>query len=99
MSKRAFDKIKAGLDDALAYARGEADEREYVVHIPPEIDVHGIRQKLGLTQTKFASHYGFSLSRVRDWEQGRSRPDSAARAYLVVIEQDHEAVDRALHAA
>jgi putative transcriptional regulator len=99
MSKQAFDKIKAGLEDALAYAKGEADESQYVVHIPPTIDVHGIRKKLGLTQAQFAARYGFSLARVRDWEQGRSQPDGAARAYLIVISQDHEAVDRALHAA
>jgi len=33
---------------------------------------------------------------VRDWEQGRSQPDSAARAYLMVIEREPEAVERAL---
>ena len=40
--------------------------------------------------------YNLTIARVRDWEQGRSVPDSAARAYLTVIEKEPEAVKRAL---
>lgn len=99
MSKPAFDKIKAGLDDAISYAQKKADENRYGIHVPPEINVTRIRKSLGLTQAEFASRYGFSLARIRDWEQHRSNPDKAARAYLLVIERDHKAVDRALNAA
>lgn len=99
MSKKAFDKIKAGLEGAIAFAQGEADGDRYKIHVPAEIDVCKIRKTLGLTQAEFADRYGFSLARIRDWEQHRSQPDSAARAYLTVIARDHEAVDRALHAA
>jgi len=99
MSKRAFDKIKEGLGEAIGYASGEADSSDFIVHIPPEIDVRAIRKSLRLTQERFALRYGFTLARLRDWEQGRSRPDSAARAYLLVIAREHEAVDRALQAA
>jgi hypothetical protein len=35
MSKRAFDKIKAGLEDAIAIARGEADPSTWRVHVRP----------------------------------------------------------------
>ena len=98
MAKSAFDKIKAGLDDALAIARGEADPDTYRVYIPSELDVRGIRKKLKLTQREFASRYGFNVGRVRDWEQGRSRPDSAARAYLLVIFRNPTAVEDALSA-
>jgi putative transcriptional regulator len=58
-----------------------------------------MRQKLGMTQEEFAIRYGLTLARVRDWEQGRSAPDGAARAYLRVIEKEPEAVDRALAVA
>ena len=93
----AFEKIKAGLEDAIAFAEGDTERG--VVHVPAEIDVRAIRKALGLSQAEFAASYGFGLPRLRDWEQGRSRPDSASRAYLLVIERDHEAVDRALRAA
>lgn len=97
MTKTAFDKIKAGLEDAIAIAGGDAALG--IVHIPQTIDVRAIRRQLGLKQSEFAERYGFGLARLRDWEQGRSWPDSAARAYLRVIQIDHEAVDRALRAA
>ena len=44
MSKRAFDKIKAGLDSAKAYLDGTADKRNYRVHVPEKIDVRKIRK-------------------------------------------------------
>jgi putative transcriptional regulator len=94
MTRNAFNKIKAGLEDAIAYAKG--DESRGVAHVPPTVDVRAIRKGLKLKQDEFAARYGFGVARLRDWEQGRSRPDSLARAFLTVIERDHEAVDRAL---
>jgi len=93
----AFDKIKAGLEDAIAFAEG--DETRATIHVPETIDVRAIRKSLGLSQAEFAMRYGFGLARIKDWEQGRSRPDGAVRAYLKVIEREHQAVDRALLAA
>jgi putative transcriptional regulator len=66
--------------------------------IPSDIDVRAIRRKLALKQTAFASRFGFPLATLRDWEQGKSRPDTSARAYLIVISRDPVAVQRALDA-
>jgi putative transcriptional regulator len=98
MSKRAFDKIKAGLEDAIAIARGEADPATYRVHVPDEIDVRAVRRKLGMSQRQFAASFGFGLDAVQNWEQGRRRPEGAARAFLKVIEREPDAVRRALAA-
>ncbi len=96
MTKRAYDKIKAGLDDARAYLDGTADKRRYRVHVPEHIDVRKIRTRLGLSQEGFAKTYGFALSAVRDWEQGRRRPERSARILLKVVEREPAAVTRAL---
>jgi putative transcriptional regulator len=96
MSKRAFDKIKAGLDSAKAYLDGSAEKRTYKVHVPQTIDVRKIRTRLGLSQEAFAETYGFALSAVRDWEQGRRRPERSARILLKIVEKEPEAVTRAL---
>jgi putative transcriptional regulator len=48
MSKKAFDKIAAGLKDAIAIARGTADRASYRVHVPADVDVGRIRRKLKL---------------------------------------------------
>jgi putative transcriptional regulator len=58
--------------------------------------VRRVREKLGLSQIEFARRFRLSAASIRDWEQGRRRPDPAARVLLCVIECEPEAVDRAL---
>ncbi len=96
MSKRAFDKIAAGLNEALAVARGEVGTAK--MHVPPEMDVRAVRTKTGLSQDAFASSFGFTVHQVRQWEQGRNRPLGAMRAYLLVIDRRPEVVREALEA-
>ncbi|MGH7034906.1 MAG: helix-turn-helix domain-containing protein [Stellaceae bacterium] len=55
-----------------------------------------IRKRLGLSQADFAVQFGFKLDAVQNWEQGRRRPEGAARAFLRVIEREPAAVQRAL---
>ena len=55
-----------------------------------------IREQMGLTQREFAKQFQIALGTLRDWEQGARRPDSAARAYLRVIEEAPDAVRRIL---
>ena len=98
MSKVA-DSIRRGLQDALAYAEGKADVKTYGVHIPSKIDVKAIRKRLGMTQEKFASQFGFSVNTLRHWEQGSRQPEGPTRAYLLVIEREPKAVQKALRAA
>jgi putative transcriptional regulator len=61
--------------------------------------VQAIRASTGLSQEAFAMRYGFSAAAVRDWEQGRRKPEQAARTLLLVIAHNPRAVEEALHAA
>lgn len=89
----------ASAREMAAHARGELDLQEYQVRVPPQVDVTAIRKRLGLSQAEFARRFGFSPRAVQDWEQGRRKPETAARAYLLVIEREPKAVDRALRGA
>lgn len=60
-------------------------------------DVKALRARLGLTQEQFASTYCLPLGTVRDWEQGRTRPDAPAVALLALIDREPEIVRRALN--
>jgi len=88
--------IVAGLKEAVAFARGEMSLAVRIVSVPESVDVKAIRSKLGLSQSIFAAQFGFSLRTVQDWEQCRSQPDSAVRAYLTVIDRNPAAVQAAL---
>jgi putative transcriptional regulator len=49
-----------------------------------------------LSQSQFASRFGFSVRTLQEWEQRREVPTGAARALLKFIAHDPEAVARAL---
>jgi putative transcriptional regulator len=83
MSRQVFDQIAEGLNEALAVARGDA--MPYKLHVPAEIDVKAIRAKTGLSQKDFAATFAFGLDQLKQWEQARSRPVQAMRAYLLLI--------------
>ncbi len=97
MSKKAFDKIMAGIEDGIAFARGDKSRGvEHVVRVPATIDVRAIRRKFGLNQRKFADRFGFDARALQEREQGRRRPDRATRILFRVIERAPEVVERAL---
>jgi putative transcriptional regulator len=95
MSKVAHS-IRRGLEEALAYAEGTADLSRYGIHVPADIDVKAIRTRLSMTQEEFAGRFGFSINTLRHWEQGRRVPEGPTRAYLLVIDRDPKAVQKAL---
>ena len=96
MSKRPIDKIMQGIEEMRGYLDGTADKRKYRVQVPARVDVRKIRARLGLSQEAFAETYGFALSAVRDWEQGRRTPERSARILLKIVEKEPDAVTRAL---
>ncbi len=98
MSKKAYEGIRAGLEDALAYATDKARGRTHTVEVPV-VDVRAARTKLGLSQDRFAAAFGISPSTLKKWEQGQRRPEGPARVLLNVIDKEPAAVLRALEAS
>ena len=60
MSK-AGEEILAGINDAIAMAKGDKSRGRAYTIINSTIDVKAIRQKTGMTQERFADTYGLSL--------------------------------------
>lgn len=96
MSKKAFDKIAAGLMDATAIMEGRADPDSYRVYVPADVNVKAIRAKLNMTQDQFAARFGFSPGAVKDWEQGRKTPEKSNRVLLTIIDRRPDVVTEAL---
>lgn len=89
-------RVIASLDEAIAWARGEAVPVRVTTVQVPLLNVRAVRTKLNLSQTQFAARFGFAPASVRNWEQGRTRPDGPARILLAVIAKHPEAVEDAL---
>ena len=92
------DSIIRGLEQAVEYTQGRPGQAvtHRIARVPDEIDVKAVRARTGMSQPRFAASFGFAVESVRNWEQGRRKPDLAVRAFLKVIAHDPEAVRRAL---
>jgi putative transcriptional regulator len=92
-------RIIEGLEQAIAWTRGEnTDVRVTLVHVQ-EVNVREVRSKMGLTQAQFATKFGLPPATLRNWEQGRSRPDAPTRVLLAVIAKHPDAVEDVLRKA
>ncbi len=65
--------IIRGAKEALAFAKGEADTKKYKVHIPDEINVKKIRNKLNMSQSEFAEHFGLASAHCRNGSKAEKR--------------------------
>lgn len=91
--------IVEGLEDALAYAKGDKSRARIIpARIPGTIDVRALRKRLGMTQEEFSLQFGFPLGTLRNWEQGIRKPQGASRVLLTLIEGIPDQVKAALTA-
>jgi len=96
MTKKAFEGIMAGLQDALAMAKGDKKAGKLIRITVHPADVKTARKQVGLTRKEFASTFGLSAATLRKWENGERHPTGAARALLTIISREPDAVLRAI---
>jgi putative transcriptional regulator len=89
------DVHQAAINDPDAQPLTEASMKH--MRRTPQVKV--IRRALRMTQEEFAAAYQIAIGTLRDWEQNRSVPDMAAKAYLKVIAREPEMTRRALEAS
>ncbi|MGB0013335.1 MAG: hypothetical protein WBQ03_17120 [Candidatus Sulfotelmatobacter sp.] len=95
--KTQFEQMMEGLNDVEAFLAGE--QEGFKAHVPQDVDVKAIRNRLGMTQARFSDTFGFSLDAIKHWEGGRRTPEAPARTLLAVIDKNPAAVLTALNPA
>src|SRR6266850_992430 len=90
MKKELFEELLESVQQGGAILRGERKPSRVFEFSEP--DVRAVRAHYGLSQEKFASLMGISVGTLRNWEQGRRRPEGPARVLLRVAAQHPEAV-------
>jgi putative transcriptional regulator len=90
MKKDLFDELLESVRQGGAVLRGEMPPSRAFKF--PEPNVRLIREQYGLSQEKFAHLLGISVATLRNWEQGRRKPEGAARVLLQVAARHPEAV-------
>ena len=85
------------MEEALAIVKGKAKPARATTFKPSTaLEIRKIRLATGLSRAEFCKRYALDVRAMQDWEQGRRRPDRAARAYLTVIARRPKAVEEAL---
>jgi putative transcriptional regulator len=96
MNDEDFQKLCESIRQAGEIKRGKRKPSRVFKHADP--DAKAIRERLGLSQSRFAAIIGVSVRTLQNWEQGRREPEGPAKALLRVVDREPEAVLQALHA-
>ncbi|MEX2583715.1 MAG: helix-turn-helix domain-containing protein [Gemmatimonadota bacterium] len=90
MRDELYNELMESVREGGAILRGsKRPNRTFNVDEP---NVADIREQLGLSQQKFAMMLGISVGTLRNWEQGRRRPEGPARTLLRVAAKHPAAV-------
>ena len=97
-----YEGIVQGLQEAIAYYRGENTDKvtvhrltcEKVREFTPE-EIKKTRLAAKMPQWMFAQVIGVSQKSVEAWEGGRSRPDGAARRMIGLLNANPHFADEA----
>lgn len=95
MKDNDFSELLASVQEMDDIVEGKAGRSRNFKFEEPE--VKAIREKIGLSQTRFAGLIGVSKRTLENWEQGRRYPTGPARALLRLLDKDPEYALRTLN--
>lgn len=95
--KNVAGELIDAMREAAAIAQGKVKPARVTTFKPSiALEIRKIRAATGLSRAEFARRFALDPRALQDWEQGRRRPDRAARAYLTVIARKPREVEEAL---
>ena len=90
MKDELFYELQKSIKEGSKILKGKKkSSREFNFNNP---DPKAIRERLGLSQNKFAKLLGISVSTLQNWEQGRRKPEGPAKVLLNVAANYPEAI-------
>jgi putative transcriptional regulator len=85
----AKSKRNIGLEILRGVRAIKRGEHGRVINVP---EVSQIRERTGLSQSRFARLLGVSVRTLQEWEQGRRAPSGAARTLLLIAAKNPHAL-------
>lgn len=95
MNDSDFKKLCQSIKEAGEIKKGLREPSRTFTHSDP--NPKQIRERLDLSQSRFAAIIGVSVRTLQNWEQGHRKPEGPAKALLRVVDRNPEAVIHALH--
>lgn len=94
MSDEMFGELVESMKQAVAISRKEMKPSRLFAY--SSINVREIREKTKKSQVDFARMIGVKVGTLRNWEQGRRKPNGTALTLLKVVAADPEYVESVL---
>ena len=94
MSDEMFGELVESIKQAVAISRKEMKPSRLFAY--SSINVREIREKTKKSQVDFARMIGVKVGTLRNWEQGRRKPNGTALTLLKVVAADPEYVESVL---
>ena len=92
-----FEQIKSGLEDSIAFSRGELSLAPVTLPPPPPKanpkKILALRRNLRMSQSVFAATLNVSIKTVQSWEQGLRTPSDASLRLLQIINHRPDVLD------
>lgn len=85
----ARTKRNIGLEILEGIREIKRGEHGRIVNVP---SVASVRERTGLSQSRFAELLGVSVRTLQEWEQGRRAPSGAARTLLLIAQRNPSAL-------
>jgi putative transcriptional regulator len=82
-------KRNVGLEILEGLRQLKRGEHGRIINVP---SVASVREKTGLSQSRFAELLGVSVRTLQEWEQGRRAPSGAARTLLLIAAKNPRAL-------
>ena len=95
MKKELFAELVESIEEGGKILKGRAKPKRSFKYGEP--NVRKIRERLGLSQTKFSALLDISPATLRNWEQLRRKPHGPARVLLRIAEKNPKSVLEAVH--
>ena len=94
MNDNDFALLVDSIKEAGKIQRGQQKaSRRFEMNAP---DIRAIREHSNKTQADFAYMIGVSVATLRNWEQGRRKPEGPALALLKIVSKNPEYVEQIL---
>ncbi|MDX1641233.1 MAG: NadS family protein [Balneolaceae bacterium] len=90
MNDELFNELLESVKQAGDIRKGKRKPSRHTVIEDP--DVAAIRKKYDMTQQEFSSLLGISVGTLRNWEQGRRKPQGPAKVLLKIAEKRPKAI-------
>lgn len=94
MNEEMFNELLESIEQAGKIKKGKMNPSRHFTLKEP--DVTEIREKYGMTQQEFSSLLGISVGTLRNWEQGRRKPQGPAKVLLRIAEKRPKAIIESL---